>query len=147
MPHFPWLILFSSIPAFLAAIALIYVFSYKLDLFPLMGAYDTTFVAHVTPISANASIPDYTHWPTLRANPEAFFPTPSVVNPGAVGGMGAWDAGDDDHDSQRGLYELCGSKGLNRPASLLHTLRNALLPMSTNLGLSLSPRPDRGNSR
>ena len=143
----PLLILFSSIPAFLAAIALIYVFSYKLDLLPLMGAYDTTFVAHVIPISANASIPDYAHWPTLQQIlKHSILPLLSLI----LVQLGGWALG------MRGMMitihnedymNFAEAKGLTDRRLFSYTLRNALLPMSTNLGSFAVSCPDRGYPR
>lgn len=134
----PLLILFSAIPAFLAAIALVFVFAYKLDLLPLIGAYDNTFVAHVIPISDWASIPDYLHWPTLKQIlVHSILPIASLT----VVQLGGWALG------MRGMMitihnedymNFAEAKGLTDRRLFSYTLRNALLPMVTSLGLALS---------
>lgn len=134
----PLLILFSAIPAFLAAIALVYVFAHKLDLLPLMGAYDNTFVAHVIPISQWASVPDYTHWPTLQQIlKHSVLPIVSLI----LVQLGGWALG------MRGMMitihsedymNFAEAKGLTDRRLFSYTLRNALLPMATSLGLALS---------
>ena len=134
----PLLILFSAIPAFLAAIALIYVFAYKLDLFPLVGAYDTLFVPHVIPISQWASIPDYTHGPTFQQIlKHSILPIASLT----IVQLGGWALG------MRGMMvtiqgedymTFAEAKGLTDGRMFGYTVRNALLPQVTNFGLALS---------
>lgn len=134
----PLLILFSSIPAFLAAVALVYVFAYKLNWLPLMGAYDGTFVAHTIQISESSTIPDYSHWPTLQQIiKHSVLPMMSLI----LVQLGGWALG------MRGMMitihnedymNFAEAKGLTDRRLFSYTLRNALLPMTTSLGLSLS---------
>ena len=134
----PLLILFSAIPAFLAAIALIYVFAYKLNLFPLVGAYDTLFVPHVIPISRWASIPDYSHAPTLQQIiKHSILPIASLT----LVQLGGWALG------MRGMMvtiqgedymTFAEAKGLTDGRMFGYTVRNALLPQVTSFALVLS---------
>jgi peptide/nickel transport system permease protein len=134
----PLLILFSAIPAFLVAIALIYIFAYKLDLLPLVGVYDPTFVPHVIPISKWASIPDYSHGPTLQQIfKHSVLPVASLI----LVQLGGWALG------MRGMMvtiqgedymTFAEAKGLTDRRMFSYTLRNALLPMITTFGLALS---------
>jgi peptide/nickel transport system permease protein len=134
----PLLILFSAIPAFLAAVALVYVFAYKLDLLPLMGAYDNTFVAHVIPISQWATIPNYFHGPTLQQIVKhSILPMAALI----LVQLGGWALG------MRGMMitihnedymNFAEAKGLTDQRLFSYTLRNALLPMVTSLGLAFS---------
>ncbi len=134
----PLLILFSAIPAFLAAIALIYVFAYKLDLFPLVGAYDPTFVPHIIPISQWASLPNYLHGPTFQQIlKHSILPIAAL----AVVQLGGWALG------MRGMMvtiqgedymTFAEAKGLTDGRMFSYTVRNALLPQITGFGLALS---------
>jgi peptide/nickel transport system permease protein len=134
----PGLILFSAIPAFLAAVALIYVFAAKLNLFPLVGAYDPTFVPHVVPISPTASIPNYLHWQTLRQIlNHSVLPIAALV----LTALGGWAL------NMRGMMvtiqgedymTFAEAKGLTDRRLFVYTVRNALLPMVTGLGIAFS---------
>jgi len=134
----PSLILFSAIPAFLAAIALIFVFAAKLNWLPLVGAYDPTFIPHVIPISATASLPDYGHWPTLeQILKHSILPIAALV----LTQLGGWALG------MRGMMvtiqgedymTFAETKGLTDRRLFGYTVRNALLPQVTGLGLALS---------
>jgi peptide/nickel transport system permease protein len=134
----PALILFSAIPAFLAAIALIYVFAYKLGWFPLVGPYDNTFIPHVIQLSTTATIPNYGHMPTLlQILKHSVLPIFSLF----VVALGGWALG------MRGMMvtiqgedymTFAETKGLTDRRLFGYTVRNALLPMVTNLGLALS---------
>jgi peptide/nickel transport system permease protein len=134
----PLLILFSAIPAFLAAIALIFVFAAKLNWLPLVGAYDPTFVPHVIPISTTASLPNYSHWPTLQQIlKHSILPIAALV----VTQLGGWAL------SMRGMMvtiqgedymTFAEAKGLTDRRLFGYTVRNALLPQVTGLGLALS---------
>ncbi len=134
----PALILFSAIPAFLAAIALIFVFAAKLNWFPLVGAYDPTFVPHVIPISPTASLPNYGHWPTLQQIlKHSILPISALV----LTALGGWAL------SMRGMmvtiqgedYMTFGeAKGLTDGRLFGYTVRNALLPQITGLGIAFS---------
>jgi peptide/nickel transport system permease protein len=134
----PGLILFSAIPAFLAAIALIYVFAAKLNWLPLVGAYDPTFVPHVIPISPTASIPNYGHWPTLQQIVKhSILPVAALV----LTALGGWAL------NMRGMMvtiqgedymTFAEAKGLSDRRLFGYTVRNALLPQITGLGVALS---------
>jgi peptide/nickel transport system permease protein len=134
----PGLILFSAIPAFLAAIALIYVFAFKLGWFPLVGPYDNTFIPHVVQISPTANIPNYLHLPTLeQILKHSVLPIASLV----VVQLGGWALG------MRGMMvtiqgedymTFAETKGLTDLRLFGYTVRNALLPQITGLGLALS---------
>jgi peptide/nickel transport system permease protein len=134
----PALILFSAIPAFLAAIALIFIFAAKLNWFPLVGAYDPTFVPHVVQISATASLPNYSHWPTLQQIlKHSVLPISALV----ITQLGGWAL------SMRGMMvtiqgedymTFAEAKGLTDGRLFNYTVRNALLPQVTGLGLALS---------
>jgi peptide/nickel transport system permease protein len=122
----PGLMVISSIPPFIVALLLIYVFAFRLQLFPFRGSYSATIVVDWS--SAEFWL-DVIHHATL----------PALTMILVTGGRWAmW---------MRGLtistvgadYVIFGdAKGLKRWRLLLdYAMRNAMLPQVTQLALSL----------
>ncbi|MFN8225001.1 MAG: ABC transporter permease [Gaiellales bacterium] len=121
----PLTLVFTSLPAFMLGILLVYVFAYRLAWFPYSGAY-----------SADVS-PAFTLDFLGSAAYHAVLPAASVV----LVTMGAWALG------MRGMMVttagedymvLARAKGLRpRRIFLQYGIRNAILPQITALGLAL----------
>ena len=121
----PVTMIFTSVPALLLALLLIYVFAFQLDLFPMIGAYGRGLEPSLT-------------WPFIKSVIwHGFLPAMSIV----IVTFGFWTLG------MRGMIitvegedymTLAQAKGLN-PFYVLYRymIRNAILPQITALALTL----------
>jgi peptide/nickel transport system permease protein len=122
---FPPLLTLSAIPFFLLGLVLLYFFAFRLRWFPLFGGY------------AAGSFPELSLDFTLDVLKHSFLPACSIL----LASLGFWALG------MRGMMvtvegedymtfaEAAGLKG--RTLFFAYALRNALLPQTTALGLSL----------
>ena len=121
----PLLVVLSAVPAYLLGLILVYVFAFRLSLFPIGGASPVGVVAGLTPGQVAALL----H--------HAVLPAAALV----LTGLGAWAL------AARGMMTtvlgedylvLAEAKGLTPRRILLgYALRNTLLPQLTALGLAL----------
>ncbi len=123
---FPPLLLFSAVPFFLLGLILLYLFAFQWPIFPLFGGYRP------------GSIPNWSTSFILDVLKHSVLPALSIL----LASMGFWALG------MRGMMvtaegedfmifaEASGLK--NRTLFLNFAVRNALLPQTTALGLSLA---------
>jgi peptide/nickel transport system permease protein len=122
---FPPLMTLSAAPYFIIGLLLLYVFAFRLRLFPLGGAYEPGTFPELSPTFA------------LTLAQHAFLPALSVI----LASIATWSI------SMRSLVVslegedfmvLAEAKGLRRATIFLrYAIRNALLPQLTGLGLAL----------
>ena len=122
---FPPLLVLSAAPQFLIGILLLYVFAFKLRLFPLGGAFAVATAPELSPAFG---------WNVIQ---HALLPALAII----LGSIATWSI------TMRALVvSLHGedfmlfaeAKGLRRPTIFLrYAIRNALLPQVTGLGLAL----------
>ena len=122
---FPPLLVLSAAPPFLIGILLLYVFAFKLRLFPLGGAFAVATAPELSPAFG---------WNVIQ---HALLPALAII----LGSIATWSI------TMRALVvSLHGedfmmfaeAKGLRRPTIFLrYSIRNALLPQVTGLGLAL----------
>jgi len=123
---FPPLLLFSAVPFFLLGLILLYLFAFQWPIFPLFGGYKP------------GSFPDWSWsftWEVLR---HGFLPALSIL----LASMGFWALG------MRGMMitaegedymVFAEASGMKNATLFFHfAVRNALLPQTTALGLSLA---------
>jgi len=123
---FPPLLLFSAVPFFLLGLILLYLFAFQWPIFPLFGGYDA------------GSFPDWSWsfaWEVIR---HGFLPALSIL----LASMGFWALG------MRGMMitaegedfmVFAEASGMKNITLFFHfAVRNALLPQTTALGLSLA---------
>ncbi len=123
---FPPLLLFSAVPFFLLGLILLYLFAFQWPIFPLFGGYSP------------GSIPEWSWsfaWDVLE---HSFLPALSIL----LASMGFWALG------MRGMMItaegedfmiFAEASGMKKPTLFFHfAVRNALLPQTTALGLSLA---------
>jgi peptide/nickel transport system permease protein len=122
----PPLLTFSAIPFFLLGLLLLYVFAFKLPWLPLFGGYD------------GGTIPNWSFDFAIDVVRHSILPACAIL----LASMGGWALG------MRGMMvtvegedymtfaEATGLK--NRTLFFTYAVRNALLPQTTALGLSLS---------
>jgi peptide/nickel transport system permease protein len=123
---FPPLLTFSSIPYFLLGLVLLYLFAFRLPWLPLFGGYSAGSFPHYSASFA---------WDVFK---HSLLPALSIL----LASMGFWALG------MRGMMvtvegedymtfaEAAGLK--NRTLFFTYALRNALLPQTTALGLSIA---------
>jgi peptide/nickel transport system permease protein len=123
---FPPLLTFSAIPYFLLGLVLLYFFAFKVRWFPLFGGY------------APGTFPDLSVDFMLDVLKHSFLPAVAIL----LSSMGFWALG------MRGMMvtvegedymtfaEAAGLKG--KTLFFTYALRNAMLPQTTALGLSLA---------
>jgi peptide/nickel transport system permease protein len=123
---FPPLLLFSAIPFFLLGLILLYLFAFQWPIFPLFGGYSP------------GTIPNWSWSFTWDVIQHSFLPALSIL----LASMGFWALG------MRGMMitaegedymVFAEASGMKRFTLFFHfAVRNALLPQTTALGLSIA---------
>lgn len=123
---FPPLLLFSAVPFFLLGLILLYLFAFQWPIFPLFGGYKP------------GTFPDWSFSFAVDVVRHAILPSLSIL----LASMGFWALGmrgmmiTTDGEDFMVFAEASGMK--NRTLFFHFAVRNALLPQTTALGLSLA---------